>query len=90
MLFGEGTVDANEHFTFSTGEGNPLAIRADSSAFTDVHLVKWNAAKNMFEDAGVTSADIVTTCNSYTDSKVSEALGTVETALAAIDTGAGV
>lgn len=90
VLFGEGTVDANEHFTFSTGEGNPLAIRADSSAFTDVHLVKWNAAKNMFEDAGVTSADIVTTCNSYTDSKVSEALGTVETALAAIDTGAGV
>ena len=29
-------------------------------------------------------------CNTYTDEKVSEALGTVETALAAIDTGAGV
>ena len=90
VLFGEGTVDENDMFTFNEGEGLPLAVRADSSAFTDVHLVKWNAAKNMFEDAGVTSADIVTSCNSYTDEKVSAALGTIETALAAIDTGAGV
>lgn len=90
VLFGEGTVDENDMFTFNEGEGLPLAIRADSSAFTDVHLVKWNAAKNIFEDAGVTAANIVTTCNSYTDSKINEALGTIETALAAIDTGTGV
>jgi hypothetical protein len=125
VLFGEGTVDANNHFTFNTGEGLPLAVRADSSAFTDVHLVKWNAAKNIFEDAGVSYADILqkitdskttvvqgtgssttsvmsqdgttkainsakTECNTYTDTKVTEALGTVETALAQIDKGTGV
>lgn len=125
VIFGEGTVDVNNHFTFNEGEGLPLAVRADSSAFTDVHLVKWNAAKNMFEDAGVSYADILqkitdskttvvqgtgssttsvmsqdgttkainsakTDCNTYTDTKVIEALGTVETALAQIDTGTGV
>lgn len=52
VLFGEGTVDDDDHFTFNEGEGLPLAVRADSSAFKNAHLVKWNAAKNMFEDAG--------------------------------------
>ncbi len=52
VLFGEGTVDDDDHFTFNEGEGLPLAVRADSSTFTNAHLVKWNAAKNMFEDAG--------------------------------------
>ena len=52
VLFGEGTIDDTDHFTFNEGEGLPLAVRADSSTFTNAHLVKWNAAKNMFEDAG--------------------------------------
>lgn len=73
VLFGEGTVDANNHFTFNTGEGLPLAVRADSSAFTDVHLVKWNAAKNMFEDAGVSYAEIL---QKITDSKTTVVQGT--------------
>lgn len=59
VLFGEGTVDANNHFTFNEGEGLPLAVRADSSAFTNAHLVKWNAEKNMFEDAGVAVSSFV-------------------------------
>ena len=73
VLFGEGTVDANNHFTFNTGEGLPLAVRADSSAFTDVHLVKWNAAKNIFEDAGVSYAEIL---QKITDSKTTVVQGT--------------
>lgn len=52
VLFGEGTIDDDDHFTFNEGEGLPLAVRADSSTFTNAHLVRWNAAKNMFEDAG--------------------------------------
>lgn len=73
VLFGEGTVDANNHFTFNAGEGLPLAVRADSSAFTDVHLVKWNAAKNIFEDAGVSYAEIL---QKITDSKTTVVQGT--------------
>lgn len=54
VKFGEGTLDANRKFVFKAGEGHPLAIRADSSQFTDAVLVKWNAAKMAFEPASGT------------------------------------
>ena len=54
VKFGEGTLDANRKFVFKTGEGHPLAIRADSSQFTDAVLVKWNAATKAFEPASGT------------------------------------
>ena len=53
VKFGEGTLDANRKFVFKTGEGKPLAIRANSEDFTDAHLVKWDAASMSFVDAGV-------------------------------------
>lgn len=53
VKFGEGTLDANRKFTFKTGEGKPLAIRANSADFTDAHLVKWDVASMSFVDAGV-------------------------------------
>ena len=43
----------NRKFTFKTGEGKPLAIRANSADFTDTHLVKWDAASMSFVDAGM-------------------------------------
>lgn len=57
VKFGAGTVDDEDHFTFNQGEGLPLAVRADSATFTNAHLIKWNAEKNMFEDAGFAIAD---------------------------------
>lgn len=54
VKFGEGTLDANRKFVFKAGEGHPLAIRADSSQFTDAVLVKWNATKMAFEPASGT------------------------------------
>ena len=54
VKFGEGTLDANRKFVFKTGEGHPLAIRADSSQFTDAVLVKWNATTKAFEPASGT------------------------------------
>ena len=54
VKFGEGTLDANRKFIFKAGEGHPLAIRADSSQFTDAVLVKWNATTKAFEPAGGT------------------------------------
>lgn len=56
VKFGEGVLDDNGKFTFNENEGHPLAIRADSSLFTDAHLVKWDEASMSFVDAGV-SAD---------------------------------
>ena len=54
VKFGEGTLDTNRKFVFKAGEGHPLAIRADSSQFTDAVLVKWNATKMAFEPASGT------------------------------------
>lgn len=54
VKFGEGTLDAKRKFVFKAGEGHPLAIRADSSQFTDAVLVKWNATTKAFEPAGGT------------------------------------
>lgn len=54
VKFGEGTLDANCKFVFKAGEGHPLAIRADSSQFTDAVLVKWNATTKAFEPASGT------------------------------------
>ncbi len=53
VKFGEGTLDENHKFVFKAGEGLPIAIRANSADFTDAHLVKWDATKNSFVDAGV-------------------------------------
>lgn len=54
VKFGEGTLNANREFVFKAGEGHPLAIRADSSQFTDAVLVKWNATTKAFEPAAGT------------------------------------
>lgn len=54
VKFGEGTLNANRKFVFKAGEGHPLAIRADSSQFTDAVLVKWNATTKAFEPASGT------------------------------------
>lgn len=67
VKFGEGTLSADNKFVFKEGEGHPLAIRADSTAFTDAHLVKWDAANNSFVDAGVAVADINTNIDKKLD-----------------------
>lgn len=59
VKFGEGTLNANRKFVFKAGEGHPLAIRADSSQFTDAVLVKWNATTKAFEPAGGTWQDLL-------------------------------
>lgn len=73
VKFGEGTLDANRKFVFKTGEGKPLAIRANSADFTDAHLVKWDAASMSFVDAGETIDGIKT----YVNDKIAESITTV-------------
>lgn len=49
---GQGTVDEKGNFAFNEGEGLPVALRDDSSTFTDGHLVVWSAEGNKFVDGG--------------------------------------
>lgn len=63
VKFGEGTLDADNKFVFKSGEGHPLAIRANSADFTDMHLVKWDTATNSFIDAGIAAADLSAATN---------------------------
>lgn len=58
VKFGEGILDENNKFTFKAGEGLPIAIREDSIKFTNAHLVKWDATKNSFVDAGIDVASL--------------------------------
>lgn len=46
-------------FTFNSGEGNAVAIRADGTLMTDGHLVKWDATALKFVDAGKSVDDFV-------------------------------
>lgn len=57
VKLGLGTY-VNKKFLFNSGEGLPLAIRADSSQFTAGHLVKWDATKNRLVDAGKSISEV--------------------------------
>ena len=73
VKFGEGTLDANRKFVFKTGEGKPIAVRANSADFTDAHLVKWDATSMSFVDAGETIDGI----KAYVNDKIAESITTV-------------
>lgn len=73
VKFGEGTLDENRKFVFKTGEGKPLAVRANSADFTDAHLVKWDAASMSFVDADETIDGI----KKYINDKIAESITTV-------------
>ena len=55
---GEGSIDNENKFTFNAGEGLPIALRDDSSAFADGELVKWNADGNKLTATGINVAKL--------------------------------
>ena len=57
VKLGLGTIDETGKFTFSEN-GNPVAVRADSSLLVDGHLIKWDATNNRFVDSGKSVDDI--------------------------------
>lgn len=60
VKLGEGTLDANNEFTFNSGEGTAVATRADSAMWTNGHLAQWNAAEYRFIDSGIAAGNVVT------------------------------
>lgn len=58
VKLGLGSIDETGKFTFSEN-GNPVAVRADSSLLVDGHLIKWDAINNRFVDSGKSVDDFV-------------------------------
>lgn len=58
VKFGQGVLDKGGKFTFSEGEGKPLAIRAQSTELNEGHLIKWDSTTNSFVDSGKTVTDV--------------------------------
>lgn len=65
VKLGLGSIDETGKFTFSEN-GNPVAVRADSSLFIDGHLIKWDAQNNRFIDSGKSIEDFVDVLNEQT------------------------
>ena len=59
VKFGQGVLDKGGKFTFSEGEGKPLAIRAQSTELNEGHLIKWDSTTNSFIDSGKIVTDFV-------------------------------
>lgn len=58
VKLGLGSIDETGKFTFSEN-GNPVAVRADSSLLVDGHLIKWDATNNRFVDSEKSVDDFV-------------------------------
>lgn len=67
VKLGKGKITDGK-FTFDSGEGNAVAIRADGTLMTDGHLIKWDATALKFVDAGKSVDDFVETVTDVTDS----------------------
>lgn len=59
VKLGEGTYTDGK-FTFLEGEGEAVAVRDDSTAFTDKHVIVWDAAGDKFVDGGKDVSDLPT------------------------------
>ncbi len=70
VKLGLGKSDANGRFTFNAGEGQPVAIRDDSTKFNDNHLVKWDADNNKLVDSGYLVGDFVDVATQQTISGI--------------------
>ncbi len=60
VKLGLGKADSNGVFTFNADEGEPIAVRDDSSKLTNNHLIKWDSVNNKLSDSGKTIDDLLT------------------------------
>ena len=61
VLLGLGTVAEDNSFSYSAGEGSPLAIRADSSELNPNHILSWDSENLKLIDSGILNSNVVTT-----------------------------
>lgn len=54
VKLGLGTYNSTtKKFTFDSGEGLPVVVRDESTAWTNGHYAKWDSTKNAFVDGGL-------------------------------------
>lgn len=59
VLLGQGVYNAeNGTFSFNSGEGLPVAIRAVSTLWTAGHIAVWDSTNNQFVDSGKSLSDL--------------------------------
>ena len=59
VLLGQGVYNAeNGTFSFNSGEGIPVAIRAVSTSWTTGHIAVWDSTNNQFVDSGKSLSDL--------------------------------
>ena len=63
VKLGLGTAGEDGRFVFNENEGEPVAVRDDSSKLTNDHLIKWNSANNKLIDSGKTIDELLTTAD---------------------------
>ena len=52
VKLGRGTLSEHNELSFLQDEGSAIAVREDSSAFVDGHLIQWDAQKTRLVDGG--------------------------------------
>lgn len=63
VKLGLGKSDADGKFTFNTNEGEPVAVRDDSSKLTNGNLIKWDSANHKLVDSGKNVDDFSSATN---------------------------
>lgn len=66
VKLGIGKADENGKFTFNEGEGEPVAVRDDSSKIADGDLLKWDSTNNKLVDSGKGIDNLVDTDSEQT------------------------
>lgn len=58
VLLGQGVYNSDGTFSFNSGEGLPVAIRAVSTSWTNGDIAVWDSTNNQFVDGGKSLSDL--------------------------------
>ena len=66
VLLGLGSIAEDNSFSYSAGEGSPLAIRADSAELNPNHILSWDSENLKLIDSGILNSNVLTTNTAQT------------------------
>ena len=53
LKIGNGTLDANNNFSFNAGSGNLILTLNDSQILSGISIIQWNSSNKEFENTGI-------------------------------------
>lgn len=63
---GIGAISETNAFTFSEGEGNPVALRDSDTSITDGNVLRWDGTARKLVDSGISYANVAVINNDQT------------------------